>query len=240
MVSKEWSPRIHASSPRRLSSPRRYTTKDFDRPTLKVCRSLMGQRLVHLDSAGQRLSGMIVEAEAYIGREDLACHARAGRTPRNEVMWGPPGCAYVYFTYGMHWMLNLVAEKDGFPAAVLLRAILPVEGEPIMRKRRITWRRERGAQGREPWEVSDQQIASMANGPAKLCQALAIDGGWNGHDLCVPDAQLFVEKRPPVASVTTGPRVGLNSVPEPWFSKPWRFRVDRSVYPELLSQEEIV
>ncbi|MFQ5931746.1 MAG: DNA-3-methyladenine glycosylase, partial [Nitrospiraceae bacterium] len=88
------------------------------------------------------------------------------------------------------------------------------------------------------WEMGANRLDSMTNGPAKLCQALAIDGGWNGHDLCAPASQLFVEKQSPVGSVTTGPRVGLNSTPEPWFSKPWRFMIDRKQYPTLLHQEE--
>ena len=181
----------------------------FDRPTLEVARDLLGQRLVRLEPDGARLSGLVVETEAYVGSQDLACHARHGRTRRNEVMWGPPGRAYVYFTYGMHWMLNVVTEREGFPAAVLLRAILPQEGMARMRARR---------RGRTDGQLTD--------GPAKLCQALAIDGSLNGLDLCHPEAPLFFEAAPavPDGAVTTGPRVGLNTVPEPWRSLPWCFR----------------
>ena len=92
----------------------------YARPTLQVARELLGMRLVRLEG-GARLAGLIVETEAYIGQEDLGCHARAGLTERNRVMFGPPGHAYVYFTYGMHWLLNCVTEAQGFPAAVLLR-----------------------------------------------------------------------------------------------------------------------
>ena len=125
-------------------------------------------------------------------------------------MYGPPGHAYVYFTYGMHWMLNIVAEGEGFPAAVLIRAIQATEGVQIIASRRDN-------QPRQHW----------TDGPAKICQALAIDGGFNGRDLCAPDAQVFVESGDPIPdqSVTTGPRVGFNNVPEPWLSIPWRFRV---------------
>ena len=89
--------------------------------------SLLGARLVRLE-AGERLAGLIVETEAYRGEEDLGCHCRHGRTQRTWVMYGPPGFSYVYFTYGMHWMLNFVVEGEGFPAAVLIRAVFPTEG----------------------------------------------------------------------------------------------------------------
>jgi DNA-3-methyladenine glycosylase len=177
----------------------------FARSTLTVARALLGMRLVRsLD--GQRLSGIIIEAEAYIGETDLGCHAKAGRTRRNAVMYGPPGHAYVYFTYGMHWMLNAVTEQDGFPAAVLLRAIQPQEGEETISLRR---------QGRDTF------------GPAKLTQALAIDGALNGVDLCDPHSGLWIEAGQPLpeSAILAGPRIGLNTVPEPWKSIPWRFRV---------------
>jgi DNA-3-methyladenine glycosylase len=177
----------------------------YCRPTLAVARDLLGARLVRfLD--GMRLSGIITETEAYIGEEDLGCHAQAGKTRRTAVMYGPPGHAYVYFTYGMHWCLNAVTEREGFPAAVLIRAIRPEEGLDIIRARR---------HGRD------------TNGPAKLTQALGIDGMLNGVDLCTLAAGLWIEagdEIPPV-NVTTGPRVGLNNVPEPWKGKPWRFRI---------------
>ena len=176
----------------------------------------MGTRLVRLEN-GMRIGGLIVEAEAYCGEEDQGCHAKAGRTPRTQVMYGPPGHAYVYFTYGMHWMLNFVTEEEGFPAAVLIRAILPTEGIDKIASRR-------GRQPRKFW----------TNGPGKICQALAISGEFNGHDLCSPDALIFVEPGEPIPDqyVTTGPRVGFNNVPEPWYSMPWRFHVE----PEYLTK----
>jgi len=121
-------------------------------------------------------------------------------------MFGPPGHAYVYFTYGMHWMLNAVTERQDFPAAVLLRAIRPLEGIEIISARR---------QGRDTF------------GPAKLTQALGIDGTLNGIDLCSPASGLWIEPGAPVpeSAVLTGPRVGLYTVPEPWKSIPWRFRM---------------
>ena len=189
----------------------------------------MGQLLVRLEPDGSRVSGLVVEAEAYVGRDDLGCHASAGRTARNLVMWGAPGHAYVYFTYGMHWMLNLVTEDEHFPAAVLLRAILPCESQARMRRRRSSWRRRRGA--------SPIGAPRLADGPAKLCQALGLNGSWNGYDLCGRGAELFIERRPAVATVTSGPRVGLNQVPEPWKSIPWGFRVAGQYHSQLLAQE---
>lgn len=182
----------------------------FNQPTLVVARELLGQRLVLQENTG-RLSGFIIEAEAYIGSEDLACHARVGKTSRNAIMWGPPGYAYVYFTYGMHWMLNFVTEGEGFPAAVLLRGLWPVEGIFEMQQKRPV-----------------PKVEDLTNGPAKLCQALGITGNWNGMDLCSSDAKLFVEKGLTLSDhlVTCGPRVGLNTVPEPWKSMPWRFQID--------------
>src|SRR5512137_1123151 len=103
----------------------------YNRPTLMVARELLGSRLVRILN-GQRLVGKIVETEAYIGESDLGCHAKAGRTARTEVMYGRAGIAYVYFTYGMHWMLNAVTEIEGFLAAVLIRAIRPLEGVEII------------------------------------------------------------------------------------------------------------
>jgi len=180
----------------------------FARPTLQVARELLGARLVRLYQE-RRISGTIMEVEAYIGEQDLGCHAKAGLTPRTRVMFGPPGHAYVYFTYGMHWMLNFVTEDEGRPAAVLLRGIQPSEGLDLIAARR-----------------DGQPPAHWTDGPAKICQALAIDGDLNDADLCAPEAVLFLEpgRAIPDASVTSGPRVGLNNVPEPWRSIPWRYR----------------
>lgn len=197
-----------------------------------MARRLLGQRLVRIEDDGSRTAGLIVETEAYVGQADLGCHASAGKTARNAVMFGPPGHAYVYFTYGMHWMLNLVCEPAGAPAAILLRAVLPVEGVRRMRRRRSAWRARRQVRS----ELPDQLLA---DGPAKLAQAFDIDQAWNGHDLCQADSRLFIERSASVDRVTTGPRVGLNSVPEPWRSVPWRFLVPKRRYPELLQREGV-
>lgn len=181
-------------------------SRDFyDRPTLTVARELIGTRLVRiLDSV--KLVGLITETEAYISEKDLACHAKAGRTARTAVMYGEPGHAYVYFTYGNHWMLNVVTERENFPAAVLIRAIQPIEGMEIMSARRS--RRD-------------------TFGPGKLCQALGITKSENGVDLTETTGGLWIEAgvKVPNSLVTKGPRVGLNNTQEPWLSKPWRFLV---------------
>ncbi len=182
----------------------------YARHTLDVARDLLGTRLVRIDEDGTRVAGMIVETEAYRGEEDQGCHARAGRTDRTEVMYGPPGFAYVYFVYGMHWMLNVVTEQAGLPGAVLIRALEPLEGLNRMAQRR---------EGRPQRHWTD--------GPAKLCQALNVDGSMNAHDMCGVESKLFIEegKNIPHQEVEKTSRIGLNSVPEPWKSIPWRFVV---------------
>lgn len=177
----------------------------YRRSTLTVARELLGQTLVRVIDS-ERLSGLIVEVEAYIGEDDAACHAACGRTPRNEVMYGPPGHAYVYFIYGMHHCLNVVTEEEGFPAAVLIRALEPLEGLEIMRRHRP---------GRPDGELT--------NGPAKLCQALAVERNFNGVDLCTGEA-LFIEggRRVAQREIEASPRIGINA-DEVAMSVPWRF-----------------
>ncbi len=184
----------------------------FEHDVVLVARQLLGMRLVRLVD-GQRLGGTISEAEAYRGEEDLACHARAGFTPRTAVMYGPPGRAYVYFTYGMHWMLNCVCGPVGFPSAVLVRAIIPLEGLEFIAARR-----------------AGQPEAVWCNGPAKLTRALSIDGSLNGVDLCHTYDRLWIEQdeEVPDGKVTVGRRVGIDGVPEPWLSMPWRFRIAKN------------
>lgn len=170
-----------------------------------MARDLIGARLVRILD-GRRLVGYITETEAYVGESDLGCHAKSGRTARTAVMYGPAGHAYVYFTYGNHWMLNVVTERESFPAAVLIRAIQPLEGRGVISARRS---------GRDTF------------GPGKLTQAMGIARSENGMDLTCPHSALRIERgiRVPDTIVTRGPRVGLNGVPEPWRSKPWRFLV---------------
>jgi len=185
----------------------------YARDTLKVARELLGKRLVRVID-GERLSGLIVETEAYIGEEDRACHASRGRTLRTEVMYGPPGHAYIYLIYGMYHCLNVVTDRVGFPAAVLIRGIQPDEGVEYMRRNR----------GFPP-------EGELANGPGKLCQALAIDRSLNGLDLCQGDL-LFLEEAakadPKTIEVT--PRIGIR-VDEVAKERLWRFLLSGKVWP---------
>jgi DNA-3-methyladenine glycosylase len=185
----------------------------FAHDTLTVARGLLGQRLVRaLD--GRRLSGRIVEVEAYIGEDDQACHARPGRTRRNAPMYGPPGHAYVYLIYGMHHCLNVVTEQEGFPAAALIRALEPLEGIERMRELR----------GGRP-------DLPLTSGPARLCQAMGIDRRFNATDLCAPDAHLFLERDAAIPSdaIITGPRIGVRG-DNVAISIPWRFYVRNNRY----------
>ncbi|GAG98268.1 unnamed protein product, partial [marine sediment metagenome] len=173
--------------------------------TVRVARALLGTQLVR-DVKGQQLRGMVVETEAYVGNEDSACHASKGKTPRNAVMFGPAGISYVYFVYGMHFMFNVVTEKKGNPCAVLLRGLFPLEGVEEMVRRR-------GRTGRE-----------LANGPAKLCQAMGIDCSLNEMDVVRGDELWFEEYRPVCEKdIFCGPRIGIDYADPSDREEPWRF-----------------
>jgi DNA-3-methyladenine glycosylase len=147
--------------------PRRF----YARPTLEVARDLIGKVLVCRTVRGTT-AGMIVETEAYIGESDPACHASSGKTKRNAPLYGPPGHAYVYFSYGMHWLVNAVTEPDGVPAAVLIRALDPLEGLDLMRHRR-----GRRTNGRE---FADHDLC---RGPGNVTKAMGIGALDNCADL---------------------------------------------------------
>jgi DNA-3-methyladenine glycosylase len=199
----------------------RLTRGFFARDTLAVARELLGQRLVRLLD-GERVSGRIVEVEAYIGEGDQASHARPGRTRRNAPMYGPPGHAYVYLIYGMHHCLNVVTEREGFPAAILVRALEPLEGIEAMQERRL----RAGATGR-----GNRGGLLLTSGPGRLCQALDIDRGFDRADLCAPDALLFVEEdiAVPGEAVSSGPRIGVRG-DEAAVSVPWRLCIRANRY----------
>ncbi len=176
----------------------------FARQTLTVARDLIGTVLEATAADGTLVTGRIVEVEAYEGENDPASHAGRGRTPRSEIMFGPPGHAYVYLIYGMHHCLNFVTASEGTPGAVLIRAVEPVAGRQMMAARR----------GLAPDTAADRALTA---GPGRLCQALGVDLAWNGLPLFAardePEEQrgrlrLLQPDRPPRRIATT-PRIGI-------------------------------
>src|ERR1043166_3443277 len=183
----------------------------YERPTLEVARDLLGKVLVH-DRGGVRTSGVIVEVEAYIGESDPACHAAPGPTPRNAPLYGPAGHSYVYLNYGIHALVNVVTEGEGSPAAVLIRALDPLEGVDVMERRRgrpAKGRRARTAEGR----LSQHELC---RGPGNLTMAMGITLADNRRDLS--GARLWIEdRRVRVGAVAWGPRIGIRvGVDRPW------------------------
>jgi DNA-3-methyladenine glycosylase len=177
----------------------------YEQPTVEVARQLLGKYLVRVDADGAR-AGMILETEAYIGLEDKASHAWRGLTPRNRIMFGPAGFAYIYLIYGMHHCLNIVTEQEDYPAAVLIRAVQPSEGIALMQKGR---------------QILDSR--ALTNGPGKVCQAFGIDRTLNGLDMC--GETLFIEDRgTAVVDIVVTTRVGVEYA-GPWKDQPWRFYV---------------
>lgn len=182
----------------------------YEQSTVDVAKQLLGKYLVRRHPDGDSV-GRIVETEAYVGPQDLACHAAKGRTKRTEVMYGPAGHAYVYFIYGFYNMLNLVTEAKDHPAAVLVRAVEPVAGIEIMKRRR-----------------DSDELRDLASGPGKLCQAFAIDRSLNGADAC--GKILYVEDRGESApKIVATARIGVNYA-GPWKDKPLRFVVRHSEF----------
>jgi DNA-3-methyladenine glycosylase len=181
----------------------------YDRPTLDVARDLLGLVLVH-HRHGVRTSGVIVEAEAYIGESDPACHAAPGPTRRNSPLYGPPGHAYVYLNYGIHCLVNVVTESQGSPAAVLIRALDPLDGIDVMRRRRAKGRRRAA-------RASAVVTHDLCRGPGNLTMAMGITLGENRLDLL--GDRLYIEDRGLVVSeIDWGPRIGIRVGTE----SPWR------------------
>jgi DNA-3-methyladenine glycosylase len=191
----------------------------FDRPSQEVAPDLLGCVLEH-ETAEGLVAVELTEVEAYAGETDPASHSYRGRTGRNGVMFGPPGYAYVYFTYGMHFCVNVVCMPAGIPRAVLLRAGRVTAGEDLARRRRARWRSE-ASQG------NVLPARDLARGPARLCQALAIDRTQNGLDVCSADGELRLRPADPglradgAIEVAVGPRVGVSAAAD----VPWRFWV---------------
>lgn len=182
----------------------------YDRPTLDVARDLLGKVLVH-NRRGSITSGVIVEVEAYIGESDPACHAAPGPTRRNAPLYGPPGFSYVYLNYGLHSMVNVVTEADGHPAAVLIRALEPLEGIATMRRRR-----NRPAKGRRPNRVRILDT-DLCRGPGNLTMAMGITLEENLLDFT--GSRLFVDDRGIDAGpIVWGPRIGIRVGTD----RPWR------------------
>jgi DNA-3-methyladenine glycosylase len=177
------------------------------RPTLRVARDLLGCIVVH-DSPEGRTAGMIVEVEAYLGIRDRAAHTFGGRrTARNETMWGEPGRAYVYFTYGMHHCANVTAREAGRPEAVLLRALVPLEGLDLMRARR-------GVAANVP-------AARLARGPGNLCRAMGITREIDGEALSGPRLRVVRGRTFRSNEVARGPRIGVAYAGDD-AARPWR------------------
>ena len=197
----------------------------FDRPSEVVAPDLLGCVLEH-ETADGLVAVELTEVEAYAGETDPASHSYRGMTGRNAVMFGPPGYAYVYFTYGMHFCVNVVCMPAGIPRAVLLRAGRVIAGEPLARRRRVPRRPEESPEGR-PAERPPAAIPArdLARGPARLCQALAIDRTQNGVDLCSAASELRLRPAGTSAGadadrvIEAGPRVGVSAAAD----VPWRF-----------------
>jgi len=189
----------------------------YVRDTLSVAGALLGKKLVR-KYRGKILSGLICETEAYLGSMDSASHAFTGKTPRNAVMFGRAGMAYVYFIYGMHYMLNIVTEAEACPCAILIRAIQPLDGIEHMQ-------RYRGRTGKD-----------LTNGPAKLCRALAIDKSLNQWDLTLGE-KLWVEDRPtmPERYIQKGPRIGIDYARPADRRAARRFWVDEAYMQNMIS-----
>ena len=182
----------------------------YHRPTLDVARDLLGKVLVHRRN-GVVTSGAIVEVEAYIGESDPACHAAPGRTRRNAPLYGLPGFSYVYLNYGIHCLVNVVTESEHSPAAVLLRALDPLDGVTTMRRRRA-----RAMKGRRP-QRDELEQHHLCRGPGNLTMAMAITLLENQLDLS--GARLFVEDRgEKPEAIAWGPRIGIRVGTE----RPWR------------------
>ena len=183
------------------------TRRFYARDTESVARALLGC-VLESRIGGRRTAGRIVEVEAYVGAHDPAAHGFGGRrTDRNGAMFGPPGTAYVYRSYGVHWCFNVVTEREGEPCAVLVRALEPLAGMETMARRRGT-----------------SEEARLCSGPGKLCQALGITRAQDGHDLGAAPLRLLRPAGRRVLEIAIGPRVGITRAAD-W---PLRFCVARS------------
>jgi DNA-3-methyladenine glycosylase len=183
----------------------------YARPTLQVAENLLGKVLLHRTRAGLT-SGIIVEVEAYVGEADPACHAAPGPTERNAPLYGSPGHAYVYLNYGVHYLMNVVTEPKGSPAAVLVRALEPLEGIALMRARRARARTARHL--KQSRRVSDHELCK---GPGNVTHAMGISLRENRLDL-LGDVLYIEDRGVPVKEIAWSPRIGITKGKE----KQWR------------------
>jgi DNA-3-methyladenine glycosylase len=203
----------------------------FDRHPRVVARQLLGKILVRREDDGTVLAGRIVETEAYLGADDAAAHAAAGKTQRNSVLFGPSGHAYVYFTYGMHYCMNVSCEPEGRAGCVLLRALEPVGGiEEMVRNRKMEKQIPRRSAPRDDNASTGNErvLRLLCSGPARLCQALGIDRSRdNGKDLLARDSDLQLwDDGYRVKKIVATPRIGITKSAE----LPLRFYVAGSPY----------
>lgn len=200
--------------PKKVPCTKKLPREFYARPNvLAVARELLGNLLVVPARHGKRIAGMIVETEAYRGPQDRASHAYGGRrTRRTETMYGIGGTAYVYFVYGMYNQFNVVTNVNDIPHAVLIRAVEPVDGIELMRKRR-----------------HGQSDHNLTNGPGKLCIALGIDRKLDRADLLGNEVWIEEGQRVPRYRIVSGPRIGIDYAEE-WIDRPWRFWIKNNPF----------
>ena len=194
--------------------PQKLTREFYTRDdTLQIARDLIGKTLVVPTAAGERVSGLIVETEAYCGVEDKAAHSYGNRrTPRTEVMFGEGDTVYIFFIYGMYFQFNVVAGKIGTPHAILIRAVEPIEGIDLMRERR-----------------GKMKDTNLTSGPGKLCIALGIDKTFNNLDLLGEQIWLETGREFKPDEIACGKRIGIDYAEE-YAQKPWRFWVKDNMF----------
>lgn len=191
------------------------------RDTVEIAEDLIGRIMVRRTSAGLT-AGRIVEAEAYTGKNDAACHsARGNRGGRTAVMYGSGGFAYVYLIYGMYYCMNIVTRPEGDPEAILIRALEPLEGIPLMCGRRGVSAADERAQ-QQGWEKKDKALYGLCSGPGKLCIAMAIDKSCYGLDLCGDELFLEEGKKPAQGRIAATKRINVEYAGEA-ADYPWRF-----------------
>lgn len=197
-----------------IHSMKRLTSLFFNRKTTLVAQELLGKVLVYKSKQGT-LSGIIVETEAYTGPKDLASHASRGKTPRNEIMFNSAGFWYIYLIYGFYHCLNIVTEGKNYPAAVLIRAVEPISGIELMKKRR-----------------RNEKLENLTNGPGKLCQAFSIDKKLNTTSATSKKSPLFIgdlDIKIPKSKIVQTKRIGVDYA-QAWKDKPLRFYIKDNLF----------